>query len=209
MDFIEKKDIEKIISNRLQKETFTPFAHTFVIAGMPCSGKTQTAQLLSIETGVPYIDSDDVIDEYLILKRTTVRNIFEKYGESFFRNNIEAVVCEILLVECQGLILSFGAQSLTLNRVIKLLNSNIHFVICLEVGINSIKQRLLSKPSLLENRLPLLNNILFLNELSERVKLYINRYGNYVIEADKYGQLSTSQIVKLILNKYKTYNVRQ
>ena len=46
-------------------------------------GKTSIGKLLSNETLLPFYDSDNEIESALDL---SIKDIFEKYGENYFRN---------------------------------------------------------------------------------------------------------------------------
>lgn len=74
-----------------------------VLTGMPASGKTTIGKKLAEITGKELIDTDD-----LIVKKAgiSISEIFEKYGEEYFRNIESEVIAEVSLKN--GVIISTG-----------------------------------------------------------------------------------------------------
>ena len=56
---------------------------SIVLVGMMGSGKTTIGKLLAEELELPFYDSDNEIEKNLGKK---INDIFEEYGELFFRN---------------------------------------------------------------------------------------------------------------------------
>jgi len=56
---------------------------SIVLTGMPASGKSVLAKLLSKELGMPYIDIDKVIENK---ENMLIKDIFAKHGEAYFRD---------------------------------------------------------------------------------------------------------------------------
>lgn len=63
-----------------------------VLIGMMGSGKTAIGATLSEKLHRPFIDTDQIIEKR---EKKTIANIFELYGESYFRKLEEEVVKEI------------------------------------------------------------------------------------------------------------------
>ena len=74
---------------------------SIVLTGMPASGKSVLAKLLSKELGMPYIDIDKVIEN----KETMlIKDIFAKHGEAYFRD----LETKTILSISSGFIVSTG-----------------------------------------------------------------------------------------------------
>ncbi|MEM9317570.1 MAG: shikimate kinase [Pseudomonadota bacterium] len=66
---------------------------TLVLVGMPGSGKTAIGRALSARLGVAMRDSDAAIVERA---RLSIAEIFERYGEAFFREREGQVIASLL-----------------------------------------------------------------------------------------------------------------
>ena len=69
-------------------------------------GKTSIGKLLSSETFLPFYDSDNEIESLLDL---SIKDIFEKYGENYFRDK-EVEIFESLINKEQSVIASGGGS---------------------------------------------------------------------------------------------------
>ena len=76
------------------------------LTGMMGSGKTSIGKLLAKKINLPFYDSDEDIEDKLNLK---ISEIFEKYGESWFREQEEKICIDILQKEKFVLALGGGA----------------------------------------------------------------------------------------------------
>ncbi|MFL2820409.1 MAG: shikimate kinase [Alphaproteobacteria bacterium] len=76
------------------------------LTGMMGSGKTNIGKLLAKKINLPFYDSDEDIEDKLNLK---ISEIFEKYGESWFREQEEKICIDILQKEKFVLALGGGA----------------------------------------------------------------------------------------------------
>ncbi len=96
-----------------------------VLIGMPSSGKSTIAKILSKQLGKEVIDTDKLIEEKTSL---TVPEIFEKYGEKEFRNIESQVIKEISLIN--GKIISTGGGSILSkeNRDNLKLNGRVYYI---------------------------------------------------------------------------------
>lgn len=76
------------------------------LTGMMGSGKTSIGKLLAKKINLPFYDSDEDIEDKLSLK---ISEIFETYGESWFRKQEEKICIDILKKEKFVLALGGGA----------------------------------------------------------------------------------------------------
>lgn len=76
---------------------------TVALVGMMGAGKSAVGKALAAKCGVPFLDSDEEIEK---AANCSIAEIFEDYGEPFFRDR-ETRVIERLLDE-EGVILSTG-----------------------------------------------------------------------------------------------------
>ena len=76
------------------------------LTGMMGSGKTSIGKLLAKKINLPFYDSDEDIEDKLSLK---ISEIFEKYGESWFREQEKKICIDILKKEKFVLALGGGA----------------------------------------------------------------------------------------------------
>ncbi|WP_374667454.1 shikimate kinase [Ramlibacter sp.] len=65
---------------------------TPILVGMPGSGKSTVGRLLSRRLGLPFFDSDHVIEERL---GCTIRDFFAREGEDAFRDVEQQVIAEL------------------------------------------------------------------------------------------------------------------
>ncbi|MDQ2088819.1 shikimate kinase [Marimonas arenosa] len=77
---------------------------TIVLVGMMGAGKTAVGKALAARLGVPFLDSDA---ELMAAANMTIAEIFERYGEPFFRAK-ESEVLRRLLEGAQKGVLSTG-----------------------------------------------------------------------------------------------------
>ena len=90
-----------------------------VLSGMPGSGKSAVSRILAEKTGRPLIDTDEVI-----VKRTgiTIREIFSRYGELYFRNLESEVIREV--AGAPGQILSIGGGAILRRENVRALHQS-------------------------------------------------------------------------------------
>ncbi len=136
-----------------------------VVVGMPASGKSTVGQALAKRLGVPYADTDALIEAKT---GKLIREIFTDDGEAVFRRIEEEVVAEALGGEG---VLSLGGGAILSPRTRALLRG--HEVVWLDVsvatatrraGMNQLRPLLLGDvrarmQTLLEARLPLYREV--------------------------------------------------
>ncbi len=90
-----------------------------LIAGSPCSGKSSTGKLLSIELNLPFYDLDDRIEDNAEL---SIPEIFRVFGENEFRK-FEKEALDSLLLSKERAVIALGGgcllNNINLARAIK------------------------------------------------------------------------------------------
>lgn len=79
-------------------------AENYVLIGYMGAGKTTVGKALSQKTGKKFVDTDDLIVKQMNL---SINDIFEKYGETYFRE-LETKLLENLCNSGDGFIISCG-----------------------------------------------------------------------------------------------------
>lgn len=67
-------------------------SHNVTLVGLPGSGKTTVGRQLARRLQLPFVDSDQVIEQRL---RCSIRDYFEREGEESFRDVEQAVIDEL------------------------------------------------------------------------------------------------------------------
>lgn len=157
-----------------------------VLTGIMGSGKTTIGKELSKLTGFDFIDTDAIIEQEQNIK---ISEIFEKYGEKYFRVLESELIKKMFLKE--NSIISLGGGTFCSQDNINILKK-IGFTIYLKASIETILNRLskndIEKRPLLKD----LNN--FINLLNKR-EIYYNQ-SDLIINTDN---KSIDEIVNEIL----------
>lgn len=82
---------------------------TIVLVGMMGAGKTAVGKALAARLGVPFLDSDT---ELQAAANMTIAEIFERYGETFFREKETEVLRRLLEDERKGVLSTGGGAFL-------------------------------------------------------------------------------------------------
>ena len=82
---------------------------TVVLVGMMGAGKTAVGKVLAARLDVPFLDSDHEIEK---AANMTISEIFERDGETFFRNR-ETEVIDRLLEQSRGILSTGGGAFLS------------------------------------------------------------------------------------------------
>ena len=111
---IEKSKADEILGAVIKRR------ENIVLTGMPSSGKTTIGNILSKETGRPLYDTDE-----LIVKRAgcEISEIFEKYGEQYFRD-LESKVIREEVAPLTGAIIATGGGAVLREENVKNLKKN-------------------------------------------------------------------------------------
>lgn len=106
-----------------------------VLIGMMGSGKSSIGRRLARALGLPFTDADDAIEQ---AAGCSIPEIFQKYGEEFFRNREEAVIARI--IEDAPLVLATGGGAFVSEQTRKLLLAK-SVVIWLHADIDTLVER--------------------------------------------------------------------
>lgn len=104
-------DVPLSLADGIQREILDH--RNIVLTGFMASGKTVVGKALSEKLGRKFIDSDAVIEEKCEM---TIPEIFEKYGEEYFRK-VEAQVIEEISLKSSAVIATGGGVVLNENNI--------------------------------------------------------------------------------------------
>lgn len=107
-----------------------------ILCGFMGCGKTTVGENLKKKSGMNLIDTDAYIEE---TEGMTISKIFEKYGESYFRD-LEYKACKELSKR-SGIIISTGGGALTFQRNVDVLKEN-GTIVLIDVPLEVLKERL-------------------------------------------------------------------
>ena len=164
-----------------------------VLLGMMGVGKTTFGKIVAKKLELSFFDTDNLIEKK---NSMSVKKIFEKKGESFFRKEEEEITLKCLKKSSCVIALGGGAFLNKKIRNLVLLNS---VSIWLKASILKLSLRLAknSKRPLLKEK----NNLKTLQQLySSRISIY--KLANYEIDCDK---VSFKKIIEKILKIYEIY----
>lgn len=162
-----------------------------VLIGMSGTGKTTIGKQLSKMLKREFVDTDNLIEKRL---KMSIDEIFEKYGEEYFRN-IESIIVDEIGKKENLIISTGGGIILKKNNVIKLKEKGI--LILLESSIENIVKNL--KNSEIVRPLIKGNDIYkkVENMYNARKDLYYNAADYVVYVDDKSIDNITYEILKL------------
>ena len=170
-------------------------AKAIVIVGMMGVGKSSVGKTLAREINYKFFDSDNEIEN---ASNLNITEIFEKYGEAYFRH-AEFKIINNIISKNENIILSIGGGAYCNEKIKNLINENSR-VVYLRASIKTLVSRLknnLSSRPLLRGK-DLKQKITFLTE--EREKYY--QEADYILEVDN---LHINEIVEKII---KSFNIR-
>ena len=136
----------------------TPQNRLLFLVGMPASGKSTVGYVLAQQLGYAFSDTDALIEEKLQL---SVKEIFEKYDESFFRTQEQLLLSDFALLSTPTVIATGGGFPCFSGNMEHLLR--LGTVVFLNANRSLLQERL-SKKSLSR---PLLSDA---NSLAERLQ---------------------------------------
>ncbi|MBO5358953.1 MAG: shikimate 5-dehydrogenase [Clostridia bacterium] len=154
--------LEKEITTNAFNEIFKD-KQSLVLIGMPSCGKTTLGKLLSKELGKTFVDTDD---EIVKAANMPIPEIFEKFGEEYFRDLEAKVVAE--LSAKQGLVIATGGGVILRRENVEALKQNGSIIFIdrpLDLLITTDDRPLSSSRELLEKR-------------------YYERYATYCLSCD-------------------------
>ncbi len=162
-----------------------------VLYGFMGTGKSTVSKLLSSKIEVPYVDTDNYIENKMSM---TISEIFSRYGEIFFRN-LETNICKEFSNKT-NLIISVGGGTVLYDKNVNYLSKNGKFVF-LNTPIDIIKKRLKydsSRPLLKSsNYSKKIENLFF-----QRLPLY-KSISDIIIDCDDDIENTYSQIINYII----------
>ena len=163
---------------------------TIVLTGMMGAGKTSAGKLLAEKLGCVFIDSDLTVEQ---TEQISISEIFEKFGEDYFREKEFQTIQKILAPE--DMVIALGGGAFENENIRKILIQNA-FVVYLETSPETIYKRIKNDTSR-----PLLKN----NMTTEKISQIINkRKKNYklathtVITDNKSTEEIVSEIIKCV-----------
>ncbi len=163
-----------------------------VITGFMGTGKTSIGTLVAQKLGREFIDTDQLIAKRLGL---SINEIFEKFGESFFRTKEKEVLLE--LSKKSNLVISTGGGSLVPKENQKIMEKN-SLIFCLQCDTDEIIKRTSndnSRPLLKENKHIEIQRLLKRRESAyNKIKLQINTTRISIDEA-------ADEIINIYLNQ--------
>ncbi len=160
------KAAEIFLENPITSDVFSEIfkeKQNLVLIGMPSCGKSTFGKLLADEFGRKFVDTDE---EIIKKAGITIPEIFEKYGEEYFRNFESEVIKE--LSQNQSLVIATGGGAILRRENIDLLKQNGKIIFIdrpLELLITTDDRPLSSNRELLEER-------------------YFERYATYCLSCD-------------------------
>lgn len=110
--------------------------NNIVLCGFMGCGKSTVGKNIARKSGKKFVDMDSYIEEKAGMR---VSEIFEKYGESGFRD-MEHEACRELSRE-RNLIIASGGGALTFERNVEVFKQN-DVIVLLDVPLDTIKYRL-------------------------------------------------------------------
>ena len=116
---VDNNRIEEIFKNLYKQKM------NIALIGMPASGKTTVGKVLSEKLQKTFVDSDD---EIVKAENKKIPEIFEEFGEAYFRNIEKSVIKELSMLNSQ--VISTGGGAILNSENIENLkaNSRIYFL---------------------------------------------------------------------------------
>ncbi len=157
-----------------------------ILVGFMGSGKSSTARFISKNYRFRFVDTDKIIEKNMHM---TIKEIFDKYGENFFRN-LERKVIKTDLSFCNDCIIATGGGMPCYLDNMDMLKK-IGWVFHLNINFNDIVSRVKNRAAR-----PLLNDIEKAKLLYEKREVCYEK-AHFHINANK----STKEIAKEIISK--------
>jgi len=186
---LTKQDVDKI---KLDEQRFE-LTKNIVLVGMMGSGKNTVGRALAKRLDVPFLDSDA---EIIQASNMTISEIFERFGEVFFREKEILVVRRLLRQKTPCVIATGGGVFLSHENRNNISKRGISLY--LNVKLDILWQRVCNK-----NTRPLLNSTdpfdTFQRLYRERMSIY--RTADLMISEDKEVEIDSvvDQVVSVLL----------
>lgn len=117
-----------------------------VLVGFRCAGKSSVGKVIAERLGTTFVDCDEYIEQKSGL---SIKEIFERKGESFFRLAESDVIAE--LSKLDGVVIATGGGAVLRYKNIHNLKRN-GFLIHLEVDADSASERIRRDPATKKRR---------------------------------------------------------
>lgn len=160
--------------------------NSIILCGFMGAGKTSVGKELANRHNLKFIETDEYIEKK---QNMTIKEIFEKYGEDYFRDLENEVTREIS--NSENCVVSTGGGLMTYKRNSDLLIDNI--VIFLDASFEMICKRLEN-----DTTRPLFQNIENAKKLYDKRKNIYKDVSNLTIDADCSIEECVKKIEKLI-----------
>lgn len=156
-------------------------------------GKSAVGKLLARRLGRPFVDLDEVIEKK---EGMTVREIFSRKGEAYFRRLEKETVKEVL--ERDGLVVATGGGAVLDDENLRLLKER-SFLVCLTASLETVFER-----AGMGSERPLLQGESRWKRIEQLLKQREARYAQAHITIDTDG-LSVDEVADLILEALKSH----
>lgn len=165
-----------------------------VLVGFRCTGKSCVGQLLAERMGLGFADSDLLIEQET---EQSIRKIFSKRGESWFRAHETRVIAR--LAKRDNLVISTGGGAVLRYKNVQNLRRNGR-IFLLEADKETVHQRIVEDIKRSNGRPPLTGNdsAQEIGHLMSQRKPYYRKAADFVL--DTRGK-SVEEIVEVILQK--------
>lgn len=163
-----------------------------VLTGFMCTGKTSVAKKLSDKLNYEYLDTDELIENYTSMKIT---EIFEKYGEAYFRDIESKIIQEVSKSDKK--VISTGGGVVLREKNVENLKKN-GIIINLTASPQTIYERLKKQPGIR----PLLNKPNPRQEIEKLLSFREPYYQNCDLRINT-DDLTIEQVVEKIIEFVK------
>lgn len=145
------------------------------ITGFMGSGKTTYAQYLSQKTNIPFIDLDEYIEHK---EKSSISNIFENKGESYFRE-IETKYLQEVLNRPEQYIIALGGGTICFNDNLQIVLQH-SWLIALMPHLEILVQRLWKE----KEKRPLIKDLSTQEELKKFIDQKLSERNKFYLKAD-------------------------
>ena len=164
-----------------------------ILIGYMGSGKSTVASELSKQTSIPFVDLDNFIER---TEKMTIKNIFDKYGEIYFRKK-ERHYLEKLLNSNNYSIVSLGGGTPCYSDNMKFLHSlNNVCTIFLKVSPKNISKRLFNE----RKKRPLISHIDSIKSMENFVSKHLFERMTYYSKATYEIDANNKSVLKIVKN---------
>ena len=162
-----------------------------IITGFMGSGKSVVAEELARKLGMKFIDMDQIIEER---QGMSISDIFDRYGESYFRKQENKLLKELSSKE--NMVIATGGGTLLSTDNAKILNEKGE-IICLYADSKVLYNRVKRK-----NNRPLLRGENLLDRINQLVEERKKKYDNIKLKIDT-SDLNIQEVVDRIIDILK------